>query len=134
MLKKIKELYNYEYIVKRTYREKPYRFIFGVLYVLIIMGVLFILVEHTTFFETLFSPLGFFKPYIEPYFEPEMTIIGWIIAAVVIGSLCLGFAILLIPGIIIAVGYQRILDSEWPDDPERTQKWRDKLSPKEQEI
>lgn len=95
--------------------------------------ILFILIEYTKFFELLFSPLEFFKQFTTIFYELYDTdLIGDFLTLIIVLlgliSITAGLFFLLFPGVYLMIKHQKLIDKEWPDDPERTQKWREKWS------
>ncbi len=127
MFEKIKKFYKNEYTVKRTYYERPSFLLIGMLYIIVTMFFL-VVSSYTPFWNWFFAPLEIFAPYLKPHLEPgSVTIIGWIVVFVVIISLIVGCLVLFLPGLFLVTKHQKLLDKEWPEDPERTRKWRERF-------
>ena len=134
MYKRIKNYLKDEskgYTIIRTYYERPRLFLVGWLYV---FGVLVILSIGAILgvFASVFAPLAVLEP-IAKFFinmdtgEPR-NILGWGFIALILIAIIAAFIGLCLPGLYLVVNYQKLIDKEWPDDPNKTQRWRDKYA------
>lgn len=116
------------FILIKTHHVQPRFFLAGMIYMTSYIAIYFVLSEFTNFFEWLFSPLRFLEPALKPFIEPDITLVGWIIVLVIFGIILLVFFAGLIPGIILVIKSSDIIDKEWPDNPDKTKKWRTKYA------
>lgn len=116
------------YVVKRTYYERPRFLLVGFVWVFGYMGLMFVLMAFTNVLDVASAPFDFLIPAIKPFFEPEITLIGWILTVVILIGTIIIMTIPAIPGAILMSNYQNLTDKEWPNDPDKTQEWRTKYA------
>jgi len=136
MLKQIK---NYllndskSYVVKSTRLERPRLFLVGMLYILAVFVILIIAVEFLDLGDVL-APLALLEPVTRFFIDVETheprNILGLIYLLVIFLGILVAFVGLILPGVYVAVRSSTLLDKEWPDDPDKTQQWREKHADK----
>lgn len=121
------------YVVKETYLKKPRLALLGASY-LLAMVILLVLATELIDYSKLVAPLALLDPITKFFIETETfeprNILGWpymiVVFLVMLIILIVLMLALLLPGLyMLHQGLYKITDMEWPDDPEKTQKWRD---------
>jgi len=81
-----------------------------------------------------FAPLGALEPVTKFFIDVNTgyprNILGWGYVAIILIAIIASFFGLCIPGLWMIFKYQKMIDIEWPDDPDKTQRWRDKHADK----
>lgn len=121
------------YVVKKTYLNRPRLVLAGMFYLLAMVLVLFISTELVDL-SKIFAPLAVFEPITKFFINIETgeprNILGWVYligVVLVLTMMMLAAALgMLFPGFYMLFQGSRITDMEWPDDPEKTKKWRER--------
>lgn len=117
------------YVIKKTYLERPRLYLAGFLYIVSIFAILFVGIEYLDFGKIL-APLDLFEPITKFFIDVETheprNILGWVYLILVFLGVIMAFFGLCIPGFYMVIKGEVLTDKEWPDDPEKTKKWRDK--------
>ena len=121
------------YTVKRTHIERPRIYLAGFLYCLSVFLLLFVALELVNFGAVL-APLDMFEPISKFFIDMETheprNILGWVYILLIFVGIIISFFGMLLPGLYMLIKGSIIIDKEWPDDSEQTQKWRDKHAKK----
>lgn len=126
VIEKINTKWNQKgYVVKRTHHERPRFLLAALAYTVGYVSVFGFLSEFTNVFEVILAP---FVRIIRPFTEPDMTLVGWILVIGLFAVLLVAFFAGTIPAFICVDKYSKLLDKEWPDDPDKTEKWRTKYA------
>lgn len=135
MNKTLEKMKNYllndsqSYVVKRTHLERPLLKIIGFLYCLSVFVLIFIATELVNFGAVL-APLDMLEPISKFFIDIETheprNILGWVYLIGIFIGVVISYFGMLIPGFYMIIKGTSLIDKEWPNDPEKTKKWRDK--------